>query len=92
MSELIDKQKALKKLCGLDNLVDFEGMAVTRAAINMIENIPTELEIIHCKDCKYSHMTIDGFCKYCDLWFPNEEMYESGEHFCAKARKRSNDS
>lgn len=45
-------------------------------------------KIIYCKDCKYSHMTIDGLCKYCDIWFPNEEMYEDGNHFCASAEKR----
>ena len=45
-------------------------------------------KIIYCKDCKYSHMTIDGLCKYCDIWFPNEEMYEDGKHFCASAEKR----
>lgn len=92
MSELIDKQKVLKKLWELDSFVDFEGMAVTRAAINMIETIPTELEIIYCKDCKYSHMTVDGLCKYCDIWFPNEKTYEDGNHFCASAEKRNNDS
>lgn len=92
MSELIDKQKVLKKLWELDSLVDFEGMAVTRAAINMIENLPTELEIIYCKDCKYSHMTVDGLCKYCDIWFPDEKTYISGNHFCASAEKRNNDS
>ena len=92
MSELIDKQKVLKKLWELDSLVDFEGMAVTRAAINMIETMPTELEIIHCKDCKYSHMTVYGLCKYCDIWFPNEETYERGNYFCASAEKRNNDS
>ena len=45
-------------------------------------------KIIYCKDCKYSHMTIDGLCKYCDIWFPNEEMYEDGKYFCASAEKR----
>lgn len=45
-------------------------------------------EIIYCKDCKYSHMTIDGLCKYCDIWFPEEEMYADGKHFCASAEKR----
>ena len=45
-------------------------------------------KIIYCKDCKYSHMTIDGLCKYCDIWFPNEEMYVDGKHFCASAEKR----
>lgn len=45
-------------------------------------------EIICCKDCKYSHMTIDGLCKYCDIWFPEEEMYADGKHFCASAEKR----
>ena len=43
-------------------------------------------EIIRCKDCKYSHMTYDGECKYCDMW--DETLYLPGDFFCAFAEKR----
>lgn len=45
-------------------------------------------EIIRCKDCKYSHMTYNGECKYCDIWFPDEKMYLDGDYFCADAELR----
>jgi hypothetical protein len=51
-------------------------------------DIRVDNKIIYCKDCKYSHMTIDGLCKYCDIWFPNEKMYVDGKFFCASAEKR----
>lgn len=45
-------------------------------------------EVVHCKDCKYAHMTVNGECKYCDIWFPDEEVYASGNHFCAGGVKK----
>ena len=45
-------------------------------------------EVVHCKDCKYAHMTVDGLCKYCDIWFPDEEVYASGNHFCADGLRK----
>jgi len=46
------------------------------------------IEIIHCKECKYSHMTINGECQYCDIWWPDEKEYMDGDHFCAWGEKR----
>lgn len=48
----------------------------------------TEPEVIYCRDCKYAHMTYGGECKYCDIWFPEESAYVSGNHFCASAERR----
>ena len=53
----------------------------------MLEQTPT-IEIIMCKDCKYSHMTFDGECKYCDIWFPIEKTYMDGNYFCGMAERR----
>lgn len=88
MSDLIDKQAVI------DALYDWREHSMTDAeawhlkqVIFDIKFMPS-LEIIRCKDCKHSHMTIDGLCKYCDIWFPNEKMYVDGKHFCASAEKR----
>lgn len=44
------------------------------------------IEIIPCKECKNSHMTYDGKCKYCDLEKDDDdnfiECYFDGDHFC----------
>ena len=41
MSELIDKQEALKKLWELHGSVDLDGMAIIREAIKLIESLPS---------------------------------------------------
>lgn len=48
-------------------------------------------EVIHCKDCKFASMTKDGECKYCDIWFPDEAVYMDGDHFCASAERKNNE-
>ena len=58
-------------------------------AVEAIEGLPSaQPEIIRCKDCKYATMTAIGQCKYCDVWFPDEAEYMSGDHFCASAERR----
>ena len=45
-------------------------------------------EIIRCKDCKYAYITDDGLVKYCDIWSPNEKLYQDGDYYCADAEMR----
>ena len=50
------------------------------------------IEIIPCKECKNSHMTYDGKCKYCD-WEKDDddnyiECYFDGNHFCSYAERK----
>ena len=45
-------------------------------------------EIIHCKECRFAHMTYNGDCKYCDVWFPDESEYLDGDYYCAAAERR----
>lgn len=45
-------------------------------------------KIVHCKECKYATMTMDGECKYCDIWFPDEPVYTEGDYFCASGERR----
>lgn len=86
MSDFIRREDAMDILGKLSSLDKSGILEVVRCGI---ENLPSvQSEIIYCKDCKYSHMTRDGLCKYCDIWFPNEEMYVDGKHFCASAEKR----
>lgn len=57
--------------------------------IKDIENAPTVIDIVHCKECKYATMTMDGECKYCDVWFPDEKLYLSGDYFCGDGERRN---
>lgn len=61
-----------------------------RKAIERIQKIePADVvQVVRCRDCKYSHMTYDGKCKYCDIWFPDEDEYMDGDYFCASAEQR----
>ena len=46
------------------------------------------VKVVRCKDCKYAHMTMDGECKYCDIWFPDEKEYMDGDYYCASGERR----
>lgn len=52
------------------------------------------IEIIPCKECKNSHMTYDGKCKYCDLERDDDdnfiECYFDGDHFCSYGERANN--
>lgn len=54
----------------------------------VIEFISEMPEIIRCKDCKYSDMTSNGLVKYCDIWFPDDQLYQDGDYYCADAELR----
>ena len=56
-----------------------------------IEALKAQPEIIHCKECKYAHMTYDGDCKYCDVWFPDESKYVGGDYYCASAERKTDE-
>lgn len=45
-------------------------------------------ELVRCKDCKYAHMTVNGECKYCDIWFPDESEYIDGDYYCASGERK----
>lgn len=72
---------AIKKPNTIDGYL---GQALTMA-IDALKNQP---EIIRCKDCKYSDMTSNGLVKYCDIWFPDDQLYQDGDYFCADAELR----
>lgn len=57
-------------------------------AVNMAIKALEQSEIIRCKECKYSHMTYDGDCKYCEIWFPDEAEYMDGNYYCGSAERR----
>ena len=86
MSDLINREDVMDILGKLSPLDKSGILEVVRCGIGNLPSV--QPEIIYCKDCKYSHMTINGLCKYCDIWFPDEEMYESGKHYCASAERR----
>ena len=58
--------------------------------IEMVNEQPAAdvVEVVRCKDCKHAHMTMDGYCKYCDIWFPDEKEYMPGDYYCASGEKK----
>lgn len=84
-TDCISRQAALKVACDTcqfvscpddDKCDEYEAM----------KNLPSAdaVEVVRCKDCKHSHMTYDGLCKYCDEWDEDgEALYLEGDFFCA---------
>jgi len=68
-------------IASLDNLLESE-----KAIVKEIESAPS-IDIVTCYMCRYSHMTYDGQCKYCDQITDDDgnviEVYFDGSHFCS---------
>ena len=60
--------------------------------VEQIKALPSaQLEIIHCRECRHSHLTYDGKNKYCIHW-PNKAFspteYIDGDFYCGFAKRR----
>lgn len=96
--EFISRQDAINMLCSKCTVDKPETCSTIQKGDNWCEEVHTllnmpsaEPEIIRCKDCKFARMTVDGECKYCDIWFPDEKTYMPGNYFCASAERRTNE-
>lgn len=54
--------------------------------------------VVRCRDCRFSHMTYDGECKYCDCFANKDEngeldetLYLPGDFFCAYGERKDKD-
>ena len=93
MDDLISRQAAIDAIhCDITvtGRQNAELVATTIGAFaDRIKALPSvEPEIIHCKECRFAHMTYDGDCKYCDVWFPYESEYLDGDYYCASAERK----
>lgn len=100
MSNLISRHEAIEAIEHITssmsvcvNTDECHGMKrMQRQAVIELANLPSaEPEIIHCKECKFAHMTYDGDCKYCDVWFPDESAYLDGDYYCASGERRTDE-
>ena len=92
--DAIDALKAMALPLHLDSACEdiWERDRTLDNAIDVMRGLPSaHPEIIRCKDCKYSHMTYDGDCKYCDIWFPDEPEYMPGDYYCGSAERRQDE-
>lgn len=83
---LIEQQKALdaiekchKKCCRTDSSGD--EWIHYETTLNEIESIKPKLEVIHCKDCKYTSGDDYCHCKYVTWW-------NNPDDYCSRAEKR----
>ena len=68
-----------RRLCGFE---DHKGATIRHP------NCPID-EVVHCKDCKYAHMTYEGKCKYCDCWKEDgDALYLDGDFFCGFGERK----
>ena len=53
-------------------------------------------EIVRCRDCRHATITVNGKCKYCEMfWSPDtdgygadSQLYLPGEFFCAFGERK----
>lgn len=103
MNDLISRQAAIDAIDVLcqEHRYRIPGKAETYSQYNeawqdalgraegVIGDLPSaEPEIIRCRDCKYSQMTDDDECRYCKIWFAEEEHFLPGDYYCADAERR----
>lgn len=79
------RRENLKKIEEMDNYdAEPQQPVWMSACINKKVDI---VEVVRCKDCKYAHLTYDGYCKYCDNIKDDDgfpiERYHPGDWFCA---------
>lgn len=72
----------------IDDGHNWKELCVTKDEIDDLPSAEPERKIIHCKDCKFAHLTTKGEVKYCDVWFPETKTYLSADDFCSSAEKR----
>ena len=72
----------------VDGIEDF--MSEAKAWLNDAPTIDA-VNVVRCKECKYAHLTYDGDCKYCDIWFPDEAVYLSGDDYCSLGERKESE-
>lgn len=64
-----------------------------KSTIETLDSAQTD--IVTCKDCKFSTMSVDGFCKYCkrlaDDFDVTHALYLDGDFFCACAERKTDE-
>lgn len=66
-------------------------LAVNEMSVKQFDELGAP-ELVRCKDCKYAHLTYDGYCKYCDNITDDDgfpiERYHPGDWFCADGERK----
>lgn len=90
MNDSISRQAVINMLVEMQGLCTSKEALIQNSKIwQQIKDFPsTQPEIIHCKECKYAYMTANGECEYCDIWFPDERLYLSGDYFCGSGKRK----
>ena len=94
MSGYIDKDFVIKRI---HETMDMQDLYLPAHFIQLLNEPPVYelikdgdniVEIVRCKDCKYSHLTYDKEAKYCDQWETGEALYLDGDFYCAFGEKK----
>ena len=93
MAECVDRNEAVNKIYDLHYKVDEDGY-LWMMCTDVIKTVfglqaVDVVEVVRCKECKFAHMTVNGQCKYCDIWFSEESAYMPGDYFCASGERKT---
>lgn len=58
-----------------------------------------DVELVRCMDCRHATITVNGKCKYCEMfWLPDEDgygaisqVYLPGDFYCGFGERRGED-
>lgn len=67
------------------------GVFLAEEKIEALPSTNAPSDIVHCKECKNSHMTYGGLCKYCDMW-DGDALYLEGDFYCGFGERREDES
>lgn len=88
MSRYIDIEPILE---WCDNPEVFEPYGVNSVELERKIRQAPSIDIVTCYMCKYSHMTYDGQCKYCDNITDDDgnvvEVYFDADHYCSDGER-----
>lgn len=86
MARFIDADEAIEKYAHYGIMHCYDAYDLE----DILSECPTAdvVEVVRCKDCKYAHITMDGECKHCDIWFPDETEYMPGDYYCASGERK----
>ena len=93
MSRYADIEPIIKKIKYSMEIGEIRGRIWFEMVLKDLEEQPTidVVPVVRCRNCKYAHMTNDGYCKWCDkmseLGLEDDDIYLPGNWFCADGEK-----
>lgn len=95
MAEYVTKEQVKEEILSWARCITNPERLVTEDALYIIDALPPAdvRPVVFCRECKHSHMTYNGRCKYCDFWQEDggDALYLPEGFFCAAGERKAGD-